>query len=265
VALKKFLLGNKLKTNTFWFDGVSQLAREVKENVFTWRALDVIYNLNPPQGNSLEDKVTRYWNKLLNVQAVRNRLRLVKQLMISEIKRLHKTGIQPIRILSIASGSAQGTIEALEILKKEGMAFQAMLLDIDQSALENAKILAKKGGVFEYCQFVNKSTTDLELVTNNFKPHLVEMVGFLEYRPFEKAVRLLSRIRNILEPGGVLIVSQIMPNPERFFLTVVVNWPMIYRSQKEFLDLIMKAGFKKETCQIIQEPLGIHSLAICFK
>jgi len=265
VAFKKFLLGNRIKTNTFWFDGVSRLAREVKENAFSWRALDIIYNLDPPLGNNLEDKMTRYWNKLLNVQAVRNRLRLIKKIMISQIRKFHKNGFNSIRVLSIASGSAQGVIEAIRILKEEGIMVEVMLLDIDQSALEHAKLLAKKANVLERCQFVNKSTTDLELVTNNFKPHFVELVGFLEYRPFEKAVRLLSRIRNILEPGGVLAVSQIMPNPERFFLTVVVNWPMIYRSKKEFIDLITKAGFKEENFQIIQEPLGIHSLAICSK
>jgi len=37
VALKKKILGPNLKTNTFWFDGISPTCREMKENARKWK------------------------------------------------------------------------------------------------------------------------------------------------------------------------------------------------------------------------------------
>ena len=36
VALKKKIFGANLKTNTFWFDGLSLTCREMKENAMHW-------------------------------------------------------------------------------------------------------------------------------------------------------------------------------------------------------------------------------------
>ena len=43
VALKKMIFGANLKTNTFWFDGLSPICREMKENVNKNRA-DLIFS-----------------------------------------------------------------------------------------------------------------------------------------------------------------------------------------------------------------------------
>jgi len=36
VALKKIIFGANLKINTFWFDGLSPICREMKENAMHW-------------------------------------------------------------------------------------------------------------------------------------------------------------------------------------------------------------------------------------
>ena len=36
VTLKKIIFGADLKINTFWFDGISPICREMKENAMHW-------------------------------------------------------------------------------------------------------------------------------------------------------------------------------------------------------------------------------------
>lgn len=268
VGFKKMFFGKKLKINTFWFDGMSEVCREVKEGAFSWRALDVIYNFVPLKGKSLRARITNYWDKLLNTQAVRNRFRLAKNLLEQTIRELAKKE-KEIRILSIASGSARAVVETISGLKGEleklGVTVRIMLLDLDPSAIEYSRQLAEGAGISEGTVFVNKSTTFLEEVAKDFRPQVVEMVGFLEYRPGDKATNLLQRINRVLAPGGTLLVSQITSNPEKFFLAKVVNWPMVYRSPVQFSKIIIKAGFDRGACKIIYEPLEIHGIGICQK
>lgn len=267
VALKKKvlgLIGLNPKINTFWFDGISQKCRKVKENATSWRALDIIYNHKPGIDKSLEGRVTDFWNGVRNIKAVRNRLRLMKKQLKENIQKLSKNE-KEVRLLSIASGSAQGVIEVMKELKAKGIFVKAIFLDLDPSAIEYSRKLAREAGLINQITFINKSTRELTQIGRGFRPHIVELCGFLEYRPDEKAIDLLKRIYEILSPGGVLLTSNISPNPEMFFSYWVGNWPMIYRWPEKLSEIILKAGFGSRNCLIIQEPLRIHNVAVCKK
>lgn len=264
VALKKNFFGPKLEINTFWFDGSSAICKAVKENATNWKALDIIYNYQPGKDKSLEVRVTDFWNGLKNIKAVRNRLRLVKRLLRKNIEELHKNGHE-VRLLSIASGAAQGIIEIMKEFQHGDVIIKAIFLDRDPIAISHAKDLAKQAGVISQITFANTSTRELKNIVGEFKPHIVEVIGLLEYRPTEKAISLLKRIYDLLAPGGVVITSNIIPNLENFFSYWVVNWPMIYRTSDQLSEIIIKAGFNAKNCKIIMEPLRIHNVAICKK
>lgn len=264
VAFKKNTLGPKLKINSFWFDGLSRKCRQVKENATSWKALDIIYNHRPGRDKSIEGRVTDFWNGIRNIKAVRNRLRLVKKQLKENIQKFSKNR-REVRLLSIASGSAQGVIEVMKELKSRDISMKVVFLDLDPTAISYSKHLAKRVGVINKITFINKSTKELENIMKKFRPHIVEMTGFLEYRPNEKAVDLLKRIYNFLVPGGVLLTSNISPNPEKVFSYWVGNWPMVYRTTEQLSKIIINAGFKPQDCKIIKEPLLIHNIAICKK
>lgn len=268
VGLKKIVLGSTIRTNTFWFDGVSVVCRRIKENAFSWRALDIIYNIPHLENSTFENRITNFWNKSLNAQAARNRLKLTKRLLEKAIRETAEKD-KEVRILSIASGSAQGVIEVIARVEKElgeeGVKIKAMLLDREESAIAHSRRLAQESGIIEGITFLQESTHFLEELTRDFRPQIVEMVGFLEYRPYNKAIKLLEKIHRVMSWEGILLVSQIAPNPERFFLQVVANWPMIYRNSSEFSDIISKGGFLPKDCQISYEPLKIHGVGICKK
>jgi SAM-dependent methyltransferase len=256
VAIKKKILGPNLKINTFWFDGASKNCREIKENATKWKALDIIYNKKP------ENLIEKFWSNLIGFRATRNRLKMVKYYLKREIQNFLNISNE-VRLISVACGSAQGVIEVIKDFKEKSI--KALFLDLDTSALEHSKKLAKEAGIEDKIIFVNKSARELENIGKEFHPHIVEVVGFLMYRPKEKAIKLVERIYHILVPNGVLLISQDNYIPERFFLYYVVNWPIIFRSPAEFSEILIKGGFNPKYCKIIYEPLRMHGLAICKK
>jgi len=61
-----------------------------------------------------------------------------------------------------------------------------------------------------------------------FKPNIVEMIGFMDYRPLKQAIALVKRIYNILPNGGKFLTANMIPNPEQYFMKWVINWSMTY-------------------------------------
>jgi hypothetical protein len=91
------------------------------------------------------------------------------------------------------------------------------------------------------------------------------MIGFLDYRPKDKAISSIKRIYDSLPCGGLFLTCNIKKNPEKLFLDWAVLWPMIYRDEKELADLLIQGGFSPENIQLIYEPFRIHRLAVCRK
>jgi len=264
VAFKKIILGSKLKINTFWFDGISPICHKIKENAMRWKALDITYNYKFKKDNTFVTRITDYWLNTKNAQAVRNRLKLVKKELRKEIQNLSDKKSE-IRLLSIAAGSAQGVIETMSEFKQKGILIKAVFLDLDSTAIEYSRQMAQKFEIVNQITFINKSAKELEEAVGYFKPNIIEMVGFLDYRPREKAINLIEKINRILASNGVALISNIASNAERYFLYEVMNWPMIYRSANELAYVIIQGGFEPKKCNIIYEPFNIQGIAICRK
>lgn len=261
---KKKIFGLRKKSQALLFDGLSPVARKVKQGATTWRALDIIYNYSPQKSSTIPNIITNFWNNIMNARALRNRLKLTKQKLRETLERFALQE-KEVRLLSIACGSAQGVIEVIKEFKEKDIIVRVLLIDLDPTAIEYGKKLAKKAGVITQITFINKSVRVLEEAVGKFNPHVVEMVGFLEYRRKEKAVLLLNKIYRLLVPDGVLLTSHLAPNPETAFVKWVVGWPVTYRSASQFGEIIIKAEFDPDNCKIIYEPLRIHGVAICRK
>jgi hypothetical protein len=260
-ALYKLFGAGKPRINTIWFDGLGLSPRRVKDNATSWQALDEIYNYQFGQRNGLGGFVDDFWEGMLNCQAVRNRLKLVKQ----EIKRaiLQFSNHEEVRILSLAAGSAQGVIEVMAELREKGIRVRAVLLDVNQTALDYAERLAKLYCVSGQIEIVKASVAYVRRASKDFRPQIIEMVGLLDYIPQDKAIRLVRKILESLEVKGIFLTCNIRHNPERHFLKWVVNWPMIYRTPAELAEIVSEAGFSD--CRLIYEPLKIHGLIIAQK
>ncbi|MDD4607013.1 MAG: class I SAM-dependent methyltransferase [Patescibacteria group bacterium] len=206
-----------------------------------------------------------FWQKFLrNAMAIRNRLKLTKKEISLIIKQvyLHKRNIN---IVSLGSGSARAVIEALAEIDLN-LDVRANFIDLSRDAINFSKELASEKGITSLnLQWHRSRAENVSKICNGFQPDIVEMVGLLDYYPFDEAVELIRAIYETLPDGGHLITCNISPNIERAFVTKALRWPMIYREPKEIRDILVSAGFSIDRVNILYEPLGVHGLAIAIK
>jgi ubiquinone/menaquinone biosynthesis C-methylase UbiE len=269
-------------TSSLFLDGLSHWNYTVKLNAASWHSLETFYNYQditiPAQNLALEAArakgfiayakewlavlLARYWmGNSHNRQALRNRLLISIRLLQEAIHAVPED--QTVRILSIASGSARAVVAAVKHFPNRK--FIVTLVDADPTALANAKALARREGVAESFRYVEGTTSHLEHIAGDEKPHIVEMVGFMDYRPHDKAVSLAKRIKSILRPNGVFLCANIQPNDEAGLLTWGLLWPMIYRTSDEYAQVMRDAGFPDRDVRYIREPFGIHILSVAKK
>jgi len=218
--------------------------------------------VRPALRANFEGWITHQWiGKCENRQAVTNRLKIAVDLISNALAGY--SGEPEIRILSIASGSAQAVVEALK--RHPELNIKVLLIDFDESAIVEARRLVGEAGFDDRFSYRVATTRALEEAAQTFRPHIVEMIGFLDYRPRDKAIRLIERIRTQLPEGGVFLTCNIHHNREKIFLDWILLWPMIYRTDKQFAELIVEGGFEPDKVQIIYEPFRIHGIAVARK
>jgi len=264
VYLKKKIIPHP-KFNFYFFDGISKNCRKIKENARSWYALNLVYN-NYSNTDVFWGNLTYnfFWHSLKNSRALRNRLKLISFLLFKNFEEILRKN-KEVRLISIASGSAQGVIETAAEAKRKGILIKGILIDLDPIAIEYSKKLSQKWGVEKQFTFINNKASIINKIGKEFKPNIIEMVGFLEYKPFNKAVRLIQDIYQVLDKEGVFITSQIASNFEKLFQAEVANWPMIYRNSKETAKILSLSGFSSGNYSFYQEPLKIHYIAECKK
>lgn len=261
-ALFWLFFGSKPKINFLFFDGLGPWSRKVKHGAASWRALDIIYNHPFEQTNSLGSLVDEFWWFSQNCQAVRNRFKLVKQEVKKAILHFSDYGDE-VRLVSLACGSAQAIIEVVSELKRQGIKIRVLLIDMEQEALSYAEGLADQNGVREQIETIKANACQAARILHDFRPHIVEMLGLLDYLPQETAIRLISGINKSLVLGGIFLTCNIRHNPERHFVRWVIDWKMVYRSPASLAEVIEKSGF--DTYRIVYEPLNMHGVVIAEK
>lgn len=274
VHTKKFLYnffggrGCAPKTNFWLVDWISINSRRVRDGAARWLALDAVYNFTKGEGCSwIACAIDDYWMHIRNAQAVRNRLKIVKQEIEIAILDVVKTKArnEPVRLLSLAAGSGQGVIEVVAKLHHAGIRCEVLLVDQDHSALAHARKLAWKHGISD---MVATRESNAVLFYRNlrkwgFKPDIIEMCGLMDYLEDELAITVIKMIHRCLPPRGFFLTCHIHPNKESYFLWHVVNWGMLYREQQELRNLLVKGGFILPI--LYTEPHRIHSVAVARK
>ena len=249
---------------------ISPAIRSIRSGSATWRALHIIYNWYGHFGIKPDlprDPFAWFWIRNANGQAVRNRLRII----VAELKKAIidvSSREEEVRILSVASGSAQSLFLAVNSLRRKGFKkrVKLLLLDLDHSALRNSAQLAEHWDFpAQDIIYANATTTSIEklLANKDFKPQIIEMAGLLDYLRDGKAAAIMNRIYNILPPCGWFITCHVHPNMEEHFLRWAICWAMLYRKREDFIRLVQKSAPWK--IRTVTEPHGIHTVAICKK
>jgi len=237
----------------------------VAKNPTTHIAVETMYTYPHRRAAGKTSFSDDLWERYLyNAIDVRNRLRLVEQELQHLILLIAKQSIpvRPVRIVSVGCGSARAVIESIASLNGR-VRVDLSLIDISRNALTFAEVLASQFGInpSTYRDFAQ----NIAKYSLNGRPHIVEMVGLLDYLADKETVSLVSEIFKNLVPGGYLVTCNIVSNFEQGFVTKGIGWKMIYRRPEELAQLLIEAGFPPSNIRLILTPLGIHCLAICQK
>ena len=151
-------------------------------------------------------------------------------------------------------------------LKKQGIKMEAKFLDLSPIAIQLSKKLAKEKGISNLITWHQDKVSNFSNYCNkNWRPNVIEMVGFLDYLNDEKANKLFKEIHSNLDSDGVFITANIVDNYERKFLSKVLSWDMIYRNAENVAGLIVRSGFKASDTRVFYEPCKVHCVGISKK
>ncbi|TET09297.1 hypothetical protein E3J84_05265 [Candidatus Aerophobetes bacterium] len=253
----------------FLFVKHSRRGRRVRKYAATHKALELVYTYtwNRNRSYGLADQIlTHILFNFRNAKALRNRLRLVNKGLKQAILDSKET---PETIISLGSGSARDLVEVMAELRNELIDYHPTILLVDRSrsALRYSEAMTRVYKVNDVADWilVHAKTEDF-IQGAQEKADIVLMIGLMDYLEEKRAVAIVSGIYDqMLQPGGTLFASNIVANEERRFLDCVLNWPMIYREDKELEEIISNSGFEKENFKILYEPLGIHGVIVARK
>lgn len=251
------------------FGSIHPYLGQVREMVTTSGALDIIYAVPVlfKHPRTIGEKLTAFLLSQPDGQAVRNRLRLTYTYLFQSLEERWDKGQQSIRVLSLASGSAQAVLEAVQhfLLKHPEADIKVRLVDLSGTSLNRANFLAQNRGLGKYVETVQDNLRTYLETEPRGKWDIVEMVGFLDYRRADSIHFLVSRVHKVLRENGVFIAAQIAPSPWSFLVRWTINWPhLIRRSADDYRDILIRA-WGEQGIQVIPEAHHIHTVSICRK
>jgi hypothetical protein len=247
-------------------DRGSRYNHQAKVGAAGGAALDLFYHypdtVAPALQANWEGRLTRFWiARMHNRQAVAARLHLATALLTDALLRYRQEPV--VRVISIATGS---TVAILHAIRQSGVRnVEVTVLDSDAAALDAVRVQVIDAGLADCVRFVQGTTRRLDALCVGRPPHIIEMIGFLDYRTDAKAIELIRTIYANLAPGGLFLTGNIHPNRERIFLDWVLLWPMIYRTADQLVNLLISGDFGAKGMELHYEPFGIHGIAVCQK
>lgn len=218
-----------------------------------FKIIDDIYQ-NQPRTIGFDRLWDNYFQQLAAPKAIRERKEDFKKIIINFVKE-HRN--KNIRIMNLASGPAREIKELIEG-DSDGL-FPNVIFDcydFDISALDYAKqLLDKKSNV----NFFQKNAIRLALkkdiredITGSYD--LIYSTGLFDYLDERIAVRLVNNLGKVLKKDGLMVISNATDkynNPSAGWMEWVADWYLIYRSNVEFKQIFLNAGFSSKSVKIL--------------
>jgi extracellular factor (EF) 3-hydroxypalmitic acid methyl ester biosynthesis protein len=164
-----------------------------------------------------------------------------------------------VKVVDVACGPCRIERELLESGRAGNARFVAF--DNDSEALTYAmRVLGEHAGSVELVQDnAVRLARSAEIPPSITDAHYMVSLGLLDYLPRAVSVGLLRALRTAVVPGGQLLIGNYAEgNPSQEFMEWVGDWPLIYRSAHDFMQLFLDAGFESRDLELDREaPDGI--------
>jgi len=202
---------------------------------------------------------------LLNLPAAKAS-RYRKDLIAEAVKYQIDKGIQDgrlTRILDLGSGMARYLIESIG--QKEIPHVQALCLDQDAEVVQNGQKISG-GRQIRFMKFDIFQMTRLKTLSekSGWRPNMVIMSGLIYYFSDDRIRHLLNQIHEWLEPGGILIVTNMIKNPNKklighlFIMQGGNQWIPLGRPPDVVRTWLIESGFS--VTKIAEDPWGMYNV-----
>ncbi|MDD3294460.1 MAG: class I SAM-dependent methyltransferase [Geobacteraceae bacterium] len=192
--------------------------------------------------------------------AVRNRKDDFKKCVLDVMRK--KCG-QDLAVMDLASGPAAEVREIF--LTPQDVPLERVRFDCydnDEHSMEFAKKYLKD---VPQVNFFKENAVRLALKKDvssyiHQKYDVIYSTGLFDYFDYRIAMRLISNLKKMLKPDGLLAISDVrdkFSNPSVHFMEWVGDWNLIYRDDDTFRQIFLDAGFRASDLRIGYEQQGI--------
>jgi extracellular factor (EF) 3-hydroxypalmitic acid methyl ester biosynthesis protein len=227
----------------------SPACRRAREKPFgypgDYEVMNFIYERVFDGGTLFSRAVTLGFSEAVCSKAVRFRKDLVKRQLQALLSR-RAGSREPVRVLSIASGPAQELFELFQDAEEIPAPLEVVLFEQDKNALAHAwrrltPVVESRFAGRVRLLFLHDSVKRLLRDGNLFAPFgkfdLVYSCGLYDYLQQRTGVILTRHLANATVPGGQLLVANMVDHAGRMLQEIHLDWPLIYRTREEILDL----------------------------
>ncbi len=231
-----------------------------------FQMIEMMYR-NQPSGDGKIGKLVDAW--LLNrppCKAVRGRRKFLAQ-KLDAISRNVLMVREKVNIMNLACGPSR---ELFDFIKgfPDNDKVHALCLDIDPQALRYSDKMSKTFTHKAKVSFLKDNLIKWALGTstqNIEKQEIIYSGGLFDYLDDDLFLMLANRCHDCLNPGGVLMIGNFRPNPDKIFMDHLLEWRLIYREAEELTQLFEKSLFGKTIEILAEKEAGIQLFAIAVK
>lgn len=237
-----------------WFSSSqSVLLAETFRRPGGWRTMEMMYQNEEPV--DWLDKQALRDNAI--ARASRNRLQIVTQILMDLISRQARTG--NVTIVGIGAGPGRHVQTAISRLNLSADQVTAWLIDLDDDAFDYGYRFARQLGIADSISFLQGDAREIHEVLPEVNPHIVKLIGLVEYLNDQQLTELLRAVHAVMTPGGSLITHGLAdPYHGSPFLKRIFGLEHFKRTADDIKQILELNGFR--TVDQVTEPMEIYSL-----
>ena len=227
-----------------------------------YKIIDDIYR-NHPTTTGFDRLYDNYFLMSPASVATRNRKEDFKKIIFEEVSKKNENSL----VMNLASAPSRDLQEFFLEYDRKVTGVRFFCVENDPNAIEYSKKLL---GDNQRVDFLKENVVRIalrrdirDLIKENFD--IIFSTGLFDYLNSRVATRLVSNLKKLLKPSGLMIISNYRDkysNPSIHFMEWVGEWNLVYRTEEEFADIFLQSGFSKENLSFQYEQQGI--MQYCF-
>ncbi len=221
-----------------------------------FKMIEMMYQ-NKPSGDGPVGKLVDEW--LLNRPpccAVRGRRLFLKNMLLEKSDHILRSK-DKVKIMNLACGPSRELFDFIKEFKHDDKVM-ATCLDIDPQALKYTDQLSRSFSHNSQIRVMEDNLIKWAMGTSTQKIEKQDIIysgGLFDYLDDTLFLMLANKCHEYLNPGGILLIGNFKPNPDKIFMDNLLEWRLIYRTPDDLHSILSKSKFGKKI-EIMEEKVA---------